>query len=81
MAKQVPFPEAAREYLAAFDAHRDSPSAVTKLRREVALDDLLGHPSWSPPQVRERLTRKQRRDQWDVDALARMAQRAQGGSV
>ena len=77
----LPFPDAARRYLAAFDAHRDEPSVENRLRREVALDDLLLHPAWTPAVVVEELDSLRRRHDWDVQALARMAQRAQGGSV
>lgn len=79
---EIPFPDAARRYLRAFEAHRDFPTDVTRLRREVALDDLLLHPSWTPEKDRERLEElRKRRSDAEVASLARMAQRAQGGSV
>lgn len=78
----LPFPESARRYLQAWEAHRRAPSPENRLRREVALEDLLLHPSWTPERVRrQREVLRQRRLDGEVAALARMAQRAQGGSV
>lgn len=59
MAELVPFPETARTYLRAFDAHRDLPTEGNYLARQVALDNLLFHEAWSPPEQREYLERLQ----------------------
>ena len=76
----LPFPDAARRYLEAFEADKDARTPATRLRREVALDDLIYHPDWTPERARrQRDVLAQRRLDAEVAALGRMAQRAQGG--
>ena len=59
MAELVPFPETARAYLRAFDAHRDLPTEGNFIARQVALDGLLFHEAWTPAEQLEYLERLQ----------------------
>lgn len=61
MAELVPFPETARTYLRAFEAHKDLPTEGRYIARQVALDNLLFHTAWSPAEQREYLERLQAR--------------------